>query len=195
MAFIGAKPTNVPLTSADIQDGTVALADLSATGTKDATTFLRGDNTFASAGSPSITDNGNATAITIDSSENVSIAQNLSFNSGFGSATTVYGCRAWINFTQSGTQTINGSGGVSSITDQGDGSTDVNFSTNMPDTNYAQCLALANGLLSTASQQFPITVPDAINVGYASIASRQCDNDNNTFISADGGKIFCSFFR
>ena len=50
MAFIGAKPTNVPLTSADIQDGTVALADLSATGTKDATTFLRGDNTFAEAG-------------------------------------------------------------------------------------------------------------------------------------------------
>ena len=30
--------------------GNIALADLSATGTKDATTFLRGDNTFASAG-------------------------------------------------------------------------------------------------------------------------------------------------
>jgi hypothetical protein len=54
-------------------DGTVSLAKLSATGTKDATTFLRGDNTFASAGSPSIVDNGNATAITIDSSERVGI--------------------------------------------------------------------------------------------------------------------------
>jgi len=54
-------------------DGTVSLAKLSATGTKDATTFLRGDNTFASAGSPSIVDNGNATAITIDSSENIGI--------------------------------------------------------------------------------------------------------------------------
>ena len=31
-------------------DGTVSLAKLSATGTKDATTFLRGDNTFAAAG-------------------------------------------------------------------------------------------------------------------------------------------------
>jgi hypothetical protein len=50
-------------------DGTVSLDKLSATGTKDATTFLRGDNTFASAGSPSIDDNGNATAISIDSSE------------------------------------------------------------------------------------------------------------------------------
>jgi len=50
MAYIGKVPTAVPLTSADIQDGTIALADLSATGTKDSTTFLRGDNTFASAG-------------------------------------------------------------------------------------------------------------------------------------------------
>ena len=52
-------------------DSTVSLAKLTATGTKDATTFLRGDNTFAAAGSPSITDNGNATAITINSSEQV----------------------------------------------------------------------------------------------------------------------------
>ena len=50
MAYIGKVPTAVPLTSADIQDGTIALADLSATGTQDATTFLRGDNTFAEAG-------------------------------------------------------------------------------------------------------------------------------------------------
>ncbi len=54
-------------------DATVSLAKLTATGTKDATTFLRGDNTFASAGSPSIDDNGNATAITIDSDEKVLI--------------------------------------------------------------------------------------------------------------------------
>ena len=60
MPFIGNKPASVPLTSADIADsiitsakivdGTIALVDLSATGTQDATTFLRGDNTFASAG-------------------------------------------------------------------------------------------------------------------------------------------------
>ena len=33
-----------------VSDGTIGLAKLSATGTKDATTFLRGDNTFAQAG-------------------------------------------------------------------------------------------------------------------------------------------------
>jgi hypothetical protein len=36
--------------ASQITDGSIALAKLSATGTKDATTFLRGDNTFASAG-------------------------------------------------------------------------------------------------------------------------------------------------
>ena len=49
MPFIGNQPTAIPLSGDDIQDGTIGLADLSATGTKDATTFLRGDNTFAEA--------------------------------------------------------------------------------------------------------------------------------------------------
>jgi len=50
MAYIGKQPAPAALTSSDITDGIIQLADLSATGTKDATTFLRGDNTFASAG-------------------------------------------------------------------------------------------------------------------------------------------------
>lgn len=70
MPFIGNKPSAVPLTSADIADGiitsakitdativngdianaTIALAKLSATGTASSTTFLRGDNTWGSAG-------------------------------------------------------------------------------------------------------------------------------------------------
>src|SRR5210317_1205943 len=39
------------VTNAKIADSTIALAKLSATGTKDATTFLRGDNTFATVSS------------------------------------------------------------------------------------------------------------------------------------------------
>jgi hypothetical protein len=38
------------ITTAKLADSSVSLAKLTATGTKDATTFLRGDNTFASAG-------------------------------------------------------------------------------------------------------------------------------------------------
>lgn len=72
MAYIGYEPAKVPLTSADITDniivnadinssaaiaksklnltGSIAIADLSATGTPSSTTFLRGDNTWGSAG-------------------------------------------------------------------------------------------------------------------------------------------------
>jgi hypothetical protein len=46
-AVVTAKINDGAVNSAKIADGTVALTDLSATGTKDATTFLRGDNTFA----------------------------------------------------------------------------------------------------------------------------------------------------
>jgi len=57
---------NNAITTAKIADGNVTLAKLSATGTKDATTFLRGDNTFqptnANLTGP-ITSVGNATSI------------------------------------------------------------------------------------------------------------------------------------
>jgi hypothetical protein len=62
---------------------------------------------------------------------------NLKFNSGYGSAATAYGCRAWVNFDGTGTPAIRESGNVSSITDNGTGDYDVNFATAMPDANYA----------------------------------------------------------
>lgn len=64
---------------------------------------------------------------------------NLQFNSGYGSVATAYGCRAWVNFNGTGTVTIRASGNVSSITDNGTGDYTVNFTTAMPDANYA-CL-------------------------------------------------------
>jgi len=46
-------------------------------------------------------------------------------------------CRAWVNFNGTGTVAIRGSFNVSSITDNGTGDYTVNFTTAMPDTNYA----------------------------------------------------------
>jgi hypothetical protein len=43
-------PSDATVTTAKLADSSVSLAKLTATGTKDATTFLRGDNTFAEAG-------------------------------------------------------------------------------------------------------------------------------------------------
>jgi len=62
---------------------------------------------------------------------------NLSFNSGYGSTATAYGCRAWVNFNGTGTVAIRASGNVSSITDNGTGEYTVNITTAMPDANYA----------------------------------------------------------
>ena len=58
------------------------------------------------------------------------------FNSGYGSAGTVYGCRAWINLNGTGTIATRASGNVSSISDQGTGDTIVNFTTALPDANF-----------------------------------------------------------
>jgi hypothetical protein len=132
---------------------------------------------------------GGTDAATIDSSAN------LKFNSGFGSVSTAFGCRAWVRFNGTGTAAINGSGNISSLTDQGVGNIDVNFTNNMPDGNYCVSLSLGRGLLSTGAQQFPITVPTSGNVGYFEVASRQCDNDNDTFVVADADQLMASIFR
>jgi len=77
-------------------------------------------------------------AMTVDSSGN------LKFNSGYGSVATAYGCRAWVNFDGSGTPAIRSSGNVSSITDNGTGNFTVNFTTAMPDTEYATICSTGN---------------------------------------------------
>jgi len=61
----------------------------------------------------------------------------FSFNSGYGSVATAYGCRAWVNFNGTGTIAIRASGGVTSLTDNGTGNYTVNLSTSMPDANYS----------------------------------------------------------
>ncbi len=61
-----------------------------------------------------------------------SFSGDLSFNSGYGSAAVAYGCRAWVNFNGTGTVAIRASGNVSSITDNGTGTYDVNYATALP---------------------------------------------------------------
>jgi hypothetical protein len=62
---------------------------------------------------------------------------NFYVNAGFGTAGIAYACRAWVNFNGTGTVAIRASGNVSSITDNGTGNYTINFTTAMPDVNYA----------------------------------------------------------
>jgi len=64
------------------------------------------------------------------------------------SGVEVYTCKAWVNFNSTGTVSIRGSGGVSSITDYGAGLFGLNFSTAMPDANYS---AVAAGTQSSSN--------------------------------------------
>jgi len=57
----------------------------------------------------------------------------------------LFACRAWINFNGTGTVSIRDSGNVSSISDNGTGNYTVNFTTAMPDVNYAALTAAKEG--------------------------------------------------
>lgn len=63
-------------------------------------------------------------------------ARILSALNATGSA-PIYAARAWVNFNGTGTVAIRASGNVTSITDNGTGDYTINFTTAMPDANYA----------------------------------------------------------
>ena len=83
----------------------------------------------------------------------------------------LYMCRAWVNFNGTGTVAIRASGNVSSITDNGTGDYTVNFTTAMPDANYAPAIATQrNGVNSAVwgSVKFDSTMA-ASNVRIATV--------------------------
>ena len=84
---------------------------------------------------------GNLTAsgnLTVNGTGNQSIAGTLQFNSGYGSAATAYGVRAWINFDGTSGSIGDGraDGNMDAVTDHGTGTYSCNFTTDMPDANY-----------------------------------------------------------
>lgn len=105
------------INSASIENASIAIVDLSATGTPSSTTFLRGDNTW-----------------------DTPIASSLSTASGSAPS---YSARAWVNFNGTGTVAIRASGNVSSITDNGTGDYTLNFTTAMSDANYNHNITVA----------------------------------------------------
>jgi hypothetical protein len=62
-----------------------------------------------------------------------------------------FSCRAWVNFSGTGTVTIRASGNVSSLTDNGTGDYTVNFTTSMPDTDYCVLGATQRNTSSNAT--------------------------------------------
>lgn len=79
--------------------------------------------------------NGGGTGATVlDSSNYTSYVAPVSATSG---SAPYYAARAWVNFNGTGTPTIRASANVSSLTDNANSDYTINFSTAMPDVNYA----------------------------------------------------------
>jgi hypothetical protein len=116
------------------------------------------------------------TALTLDTSQNatfagtVSVAGNLSFNSGYGSTAVAYGCRAWVNFNGTGTVAIRASGNVSSITDNSTGNYTVNFTTAMPNVNYVACSMPGSGGTTTGAITTVAQTTTSYQMSYANTA-------------------------
>jgi len=110
---------------------------------------------------------------------------NFQFNSGYGSAATAYGCRAWVNFNGTGTVAIRASGNVSSITDNGTGDYTVNFTTAMPDANYSPFASSNTNPVNTA--QFPVVNYKSAG-GFATVAPTT--TAFRMAIATDGGTTY-----
>lgn len=135
-----------------------------------------------------VTNAGNVTAAGSISGTTGSFSGNFSFNSGYGSAAVAYGCRAWVNFNGTGTVAIRASGNVSSITDNGTGDYTVNFTTAMPDANYAAATTVAStgGTNGQGS---------SMNGTPTSSAYRLVSYRSSTGAAEDNPNIFCAIFR
>jgi hypothetical protein len=80
--------------------------------------------------------------------------------------------KAWVNFNGTGTVAIRDSFNVSSITDNGTGDYTVNFTTAMPNANYAIAGAAK---YTTANNNFALTIGDVNGTGaYSTTAVRVC---------------------
>ena len=147
-SILNATTSSGLVTSAD-NSGSLQLATNNGTTAVTIDTNQRAAFVAGTAALPAITTTGDTnTGIFFSAADTIDFAEggtacgqfdssaNFKFNSGYGSVATAYGCRAWINYDGVG-DTIRGSGNVSSVTRNGTGDYQINFTTSMPDANYA----------------------------------------------------------
>ena len=93
--------------------------------------------------------NGNKVSNDLTIANDLSVTNDLKINSGYGSIQTAYGVRVWCQINSS--HTIQGSGGITSVTDNGTGDQIFNFSITLPDSAYSVTggTSLGSGVAST----------------------------------------------
>lgn len=137
-------------------------------------------------------------AVTIDGSANT-ITANATLTSALSTATgsaPSYSARAWVNFNGTGTVAIRASGNVSSITDNGVGDYTVNFTSAMPDSDYA----VAGTLASNSSNSSTVVIVKATTqFGTPALkTTTQCEFLLNYYVAgglADPAQVYITFTR
>ena len=102
-----------------------------------------------------------------DSTGTIATAESTLAQFNASGSAPVYACRAWVNFDGTGTPAIRESGNVSSITDNNAGDYTVNFTTAMPDVNYALTGAGGNDGEMFSYRGFPSFPPTTTDVRVA----------------------------
>ena len=97
-------------------------------------------------------------------------------------------CRAWVNFTGTGTVIINGSFNVSSITDNGTGDYTINFTNALPDANYA-------AVFGCVDPQSSGSVFTKVFSAATQLAASCRLYVTSTSAAQDATKLYASFFR
>ena len=108
----------------------------------------------------------------------IDTSSNFYFDSGYGSSAVAYGCRAWVNFNLAATPSIRADGNVTSLTDGGSGIVTVNFTTAMPDANYA-CIASGSQTdAASANEVFSILEATAPTTSAVKLISQSSGGNN-----------------
>lgn len=94
--------------------------------------------------------------------------------------------KAWVNFNGTGTVAIRDQFNVSSITDNGTGIYTINFTTNMPDTNFAVTGSAGNDAVS--NRIF------SIGQEAASVSNHRVRTTNDAGTVEDAARVCVTFF-
>jgi hypothetical protein len=121
----------------------------------------------------------------------VTLASNASLMTTPSGTAPSFLCRAWVNFNGTGTVAINASGNVSSVTDNGTGSYTVNFTTAMPDANYAYS---TNAIRGTGGNGNSIPGRNAVTTTMTTSAFK-VETIDSAFANVDSENVSVSIFR
>jgi hypothetical protein len=157
-------------------------------GTSNTAGLVLGDTDSAAVGRVEYNNADNFMSLYTNGAEQARItsAGLFQFKSGYGSVATAYGCRAWVNFNGTGTVAIRGSGNVTSITDNGVGNYTANFTTAMPDTNFATVSNAKDNGVARSTTNFSSSTTSSVTIDLSA-------NGNNT--AQDSAFISIAVFR